>query len=154
MMASKRTGLRIASGLAAAGAAIFVLTASKCESQTTFPAYVAEICTDNIDNDGDGKTDCQDTDCAGACAIEVTINPIASPVRADTLAISGSQANAMQVTIVSVSPNGTPGAVTLNGKAWTATLGNLTQRAEYTITVVGSNGSLRDTVTATFTRAD
>ena len=36
----------------------------------------AEVCTDAVDNDGDGLADCEDTDCLAACAVEVCVGGI------------------------------------------------------------------------------
>lgn len=149
------SGFRAAAWTAAAGSLCLVLTASKCEQHTTFPGYVAEICNDKIDNDEDGKTDCEDSDCAADCAVHVTINPIASPIATDTLTLTGHQTHATSIAI-NLAPSGLPGTVTLDPASdnWSAKLTNLSQNAVYNITAIASNGDIRDTATASFTRGN
>lgn len=139
---------------AAAGALVLVLTASKCEQTTAIIPYVKEICTDQIDNDEDGKTDCADSECDLDCAVSVSIDPIPVRISTDTLDIKGHHVHATAVTVVSLSPSGTPGTATVSGDAWTARLTNLSQSANYTVTVVASNGDRKDTAVATFTRGN
>lgn len=154
MQVLSKPALRTAAYLAAAGA--LVLTASKCEEQTTFPAFVAEICNDNIDNNGDGKIDCADPTCVGsaACTVSLSIDVLPGIITKDTLVLTGHQTNASSVAVVSLTPVGIPGTATVTGDTWSATLTNLTQRTTYTVTVVGSKGDLRDTVHTSFTRGD
>jgi hypothetical protein len=156
------TAFRLAAALAAAGAAYFALTASKCQQSTEFVPFVAEQadkCLDKIDNDADGKIDCDDPDCNTICAVQVNIDAIPSVISADTLTITGTQHNATSVSVISVSPQGggtqgTGSAPVLTGETWRSTLSNLGERVLYTVTVVGSNGNRRDTATATFTRGN
>jgi len=150
------SGFRAAAGLAAAGAFIFVFTASKCQNETIFPPYVAEICNDNIDNNGDGKIDCADPTCDGsaACTVSISIDVLPGIITTDSLKLSGHQTNATSIAVVSVTPAGTPAQATITGDTWTAELSNLNQNTLYTVTVVGSKGELKDTAQTTFTRAN
>ena len=156
MQVPSKPSLRIAAGLAAAGALVLTLTASKCEENTTFPGFVAEICNDNIDNNSDGKIDCADPTCSGsaACTVSLSIDVLPGVITKDTLVLTGHQTNASSVAVVSVTPAGTPAAATITGDTWSAMLTNLTQRTTYTVIVVGSKGELRDTAQTTFVRGD
>jgi hypothetical protein len=157
MQVRPQVGIRAAAGLAAAGALVLVLTASKCEEQTTFPAYVQEICTDHIDNNGDGKIDCADPTCSGtpACVVSVSIDALPGIIPADTLTLTGHQTNATAVAVASISPAGIPAAATITGDTWSAKISNLNQKnVTYTVTVVGTNGDRADTARATFSRGD
>lgn len=154
MKALSRPGIRAATGLAAAGAFILLFTASKCEEKTIFPPYVAEVCNDKIDNDGDGQTDCADSDCDLSCAVSVSIDVLPGTITTDTLALTGHQTNASSVAVLSVVPAGTPAAAVITGDTWKATLTGLSQRLTYTVTVAASNGDHADTATATFTRGN
>jgi hypothetical protein len=151
------TGPRLAAGLAAAGALYFALTASKCEQTTEFVPFVAEQadkCLDKIDNDADGKIDCDDPDCDAVCAVTVTIDALPPVITTDSLSITGQQHNASSVSVISVTPQGSGSAPALSGETWKSTLTNLSQPGDYTVTVVGSNGDRRDTAKATFTRGN
>jgi hypothetical protein len=147
---------RASASLAAAGALVLVLTASKCGEETTFPAFVAEICSDNIDNNSDGKIDCADPSCGGtaACTVSLSFDVLPGVITKDTLVLTGHQTNATSVAVLSVTPAGNSSPATITGETWSATLTNLTQRTTYTVTVVGSKGELRDTVHTTFIRGD
>lgn len=141
--------------LAGGAALLFALSASKCETETTFPGYVAEICTDKIDNDEDGRIDCQDSDCRDECAVKVTILPPAAPITVDSLTISGTHFNASTIT-VSITPSGLAGAASpLADGTWKAHLSSLTARTAYTVIAVGADaqGGL-DADTVTVVRAD
>lgn len=141
--------------LALAGAGmIFALVAAKCESDVTYPPYVAEVCGDNKDNDSDGKADCDDVDCKAACKVEVTIN---QPPRAesDSIKVSGTSVRAASVAI-SVSPSGQGGQATLQGNgSWEFHIKGITQKgATHTVTAVAtSSGGLTDSASATFERS-
>jgi hypothetical protein len=151
------SGPLMAAYLAAAAAAYLALTASKCRQTTEIVPFVAETadkCLDKIDNDEDGKIDCDDSDCSIVCAVTVTIDALPARVPTDTLEIRGQQHNATTVTVSSLSPFGTAGTPVVSGESWSARLTNLSQKTTYTITVIGSNGNRRDTATATFIRAD
>lgn len=151
------TGPRLAAGLAAAVALYFALTASKCEQTTEFVPFVAEQadkCLDKIDNDADGKIDCDDADCDAVCAVTVTIDALPPIITSDTLPIAGQQRNATSVTVISVTPQGSGSTPVVSGDTWKSTLTNLSQKGNYTVTVVGSNGDRRDTATANFTRGN
>lgn len=156
MQVLSKTGFRAAASLAAAGALVLVLTASKCEEETTFPAYIAEICTDNIDNNNDGKIDCLDPSCSGtaACTVTLSFDVLPGVITKDTLVLTGHQTNATAVAVLSVSPVGIASPATISGDAWSATLTNLTQNGTYTVSVVGSKGELRDTINTTFVRGN
>ena len=55
--------------------------------------FVKEICTDTLDNDTDGKSDCQDSDCDVEC--EVHVKSIRSPpFGTDTVNVSGTHTKA------------------------------------------------------------
>jgi|SRR5690606_12612386 len=141
--------------LAGGAALFFALSASKCETETTFPGYVTEICTDKIDNDEDGRVDCQDSDCAEACAVKVAILPPVAPLAGDTLTLTGTHLNASTIS-VTVTPSGLAGAVNaLADGTWKAPLTSLTERTTYTVIAVAADaqgGLASDTVT--LVRAD
>jgi len=145
---------RATTGLAAAGALVLVLTASKCEEKTIFPPYVAEICTDKIDNDGDGLVDCADSDCDLSCTVSISLDALPATFATDSLILTGHQINATSVAVVSIVPAGAPAAAVITGDAWKVALTGLIQKTAYTVTVVGSNGDRADTVRAVFTRGD
>ena len=142
---------RILSVLAIAGAALFALTASKCETRTTFPEYQTEICTDNLDNDDDGKLDCKDPDCANDCRVTVTINEFAKPVHSDTIELSGTQAKAASV-VVNVTAPGIGGSATVETGTWKRQITGLAADTTYTVTVIAVNGDFKDTAATTFDR--
>ena len=50
-------------GLAAGVYTVTVTDFNACTSVTSFTIYEPEICNDGIDNDGDGLSDCSDSDC-------------------------------------------------------------------------------------------
>lgn len=154
MQVLSKSVLRIVASLAAAGAV--AVTVSKCKETTTFPAYVAENCSDNIDNNNDGKIDCADPSCAGtaACTVVLDFDVIPSVITKDTLVLTGHQTNATAVAVLSVSPVGIASPATISGETWSATLTSLTQIGNYTVSVVASKGALRDTVKTTFVRGN
>jgi hypothetical protein len=141
--------------LAGAAAVLFALSASKCDSTTDFPPFVAEICTDKIDNDSDGHADCADSDCDNVCTVNVTINSIPPSITVDTLNIAGTVTNATAVS-VTVVPSGAvanSGQAVVTGGNWTATLIQLSGLKTYTIKAVAADANHRaDTATATFER--
>lgn len=141
---------RLLSALALTGAAAFVLTAAKCENRTTFPEFLPEMCTDKLDNDEDGKVDCKDTDCADECRVTVTINEFAKPVKVDTLEVSGNQTNAASV-VVNLTAPGVGGTATVEAGTWKRSL-VITTDTTYTLTVIATNGDIKDTATTTFDR--
>lgn len=141
---------RLPAMLAAACAAVLVFSASKCAT-TTFPAYVTELCANNVDDDEDGKVDCKDNECSDSCRIHVEINPIPQPVKVDTFEISGTQANATSI-LVNIAPIGDAGAATLEAGTWKRVLAGIKTDTTYTVTVIASKGDLRDTATTTFVR--
>ncbi|MBW8889020.1 MAG: hypothetical protein JF616_14800 [Fibrobacteres bacterium] len=148
------SGLRAAAGLAAAGAVILVFTASKCVQDTTFTNYVPEICTDKIDNDGDGLIDCADTDCDPACAVSISLDALPGTFTTDTLVLTGIQRNATSVAVVSITPSGTPVSAVITNDTWKATIPGLVQKTTYNMTVVGSNGNRADTLHPVFIRGN
>jgi hypothetical protein len=143
--------------LAGGTAALLSLTAYTCSSTTEFPPYVAEICTDNQDNDADGKTDCADSDCDNACTVTLTIAAVPALLNQDSLTLTGTVSNATAVA-VSISPSGTvqnAGQATVTGANWSAKITNLAQRTVYTVTAKAVDQSNRtDTATASFERKD
>ncbi|GEM_PF-2265702 len=143
--------------LAGAAAVLFALTASKCDSTTDFPSYVAEICNDKIDNDSDGQVDCADSDCANACTVGVTIGVVPAILGQDTLNLSGSVTNSSAVAIT-VIPSGSvdnSGQATVSGGTWQARLRNLSARTTYTVKAVAADANNRgDTATVSFERRD
>jgi hypothetical protein len=142
----------IISLLTVAGTLATILTLSNCESTTDFPPAVNEICTDNIDNDGDGLTDCKDSECDKTCGVQVTVTPVSDKVTEDTLSISGTHVNAQSISIT-IAPSGIASAATINGNTWTAKLSQLVNRESYTATIVAKdaqNGT--NTVTLSFDR--
>ncbi|MDB5050519.1 MAG: hypothetical protein JWO30_3590 [Fibrobacteres bacterium] len=137
-----------------AAALVFALGASKCEQTTTIVPYVAEICNDNLDNDTDGKTDCQDSDCDTQCEVHVQINPIPPTITADTLKVTGTNFKATGIAL-QLLPTGTAGAVTITGETWSAVLTNLGTRGQYTLTAIASDAQSRqDTAVAVFERTN
>jgi hypothetical protein len=140
--------------LAGAAALVFALCASKCEHTTEIIPFVKEVCNDVQDNDGDGLTDCQDSDCDQECAVHVHINPMADFKNTDTVHVTGTHFKATGI-IITVSPSGSPGAATITGDTWTATVTNLQDPTTYTIKAVASDAQGRsDTTTATVTRTN
>jgi hypothetical protein len=141
--------------LAGATAILFALSASKCETTTDFPPFVAEICTDKVDNDSDGQADCADADCDNLCAVNVTINPLTPSITVDTMNIAGTVSNATAVAIT-VGPIGSvanSGQAVVTGSNWTATLIQLTDKRIYTVKAVAADANNRaDTAVATFER--
>ena len=85
---------RLLTTLAGGTAVLFALTAYKCQSTTEFPAFVPEICTDDQDNDSDGKKDCEDSDCDLVCSVSLTINAVSPTLNVDSLTLSGTVSNA------------------------------------------------------------
>lgn len=118
---------------------------------------MAEICTDNQDNDTDGKIDCADADCDLACEVILTINPIARTIVQDTLVITGTVTNATSVAI-SILPSGqveNSGQATVTGDTWSAKLINLSDRTVYTVTAKAVDQNNRsDTAFVSFERID
>ena len=141
--------------LSGAAAVLFALSASKCESVTDFPPFVAEICTDKVDNDSDGHADCADSDCDIACTVAVTINPLSPSITVDTMNIAGTVTNATAVS-VTVTPSGSvanSGQAVVTGSNWTATLIQLSAQRTYTVKAVAADANNRaDTAIATFER--
>ncbi len=131
---------------------LFIASASKCESTTDFPPYVKEVCGDNLDNDGDGLTDCKDSDCADECKGKVTLNPVSSLIQTDSIQISGTVENIQSINI-QISPSGMGGAGIITGNSWQGTLSKMLAEGSYTVTVIGiSTLNQPDTVTQKFTR--
>ncbi len=138
--------------LAGAFALAFVIAATECHTNTDFPPFVKEICTDNIDNDGDGLTDCKDSDCALECKTHVTLSPITTPITADSIAISGTQTHAASIAITVTSP-GVASQPVISGSTWQANLTRLTDNIIYTVVVVATDSNrLTDTAKASFER--
>lgn len=159
MKASYRTsGPRLAACVAAAGALYLALTASKCEQSAEFVDYVAETgadkCLDKLDNDTDGKIDCEDSDCDAVCAVEVTIAAVPAVLTQDTLLLTGQQHNAASITLISLLPNGKGTPPVLSGETWSSRLSELSTRTTYTVTVVATNGNRTDTARTTFVRGN
>jgi hypothetical protein len=149
-MKPARTLLSISGAIAL----VFALCASTCEHTTEIIPFVKEVCNDVQDNDGDGLTDCQDSDCDQDCAVHVHINPMADFKDTDTVRVTGTHFKATGV-IVSVSPSGTAGAATITGDTWSATVTQLNVKTTYTIQAIGSDAQGRsDTTTATVTRTN
>lgn len=142
---------RILLAFAAAGAAILTLTASECKTTTSFPEYVKEICSDDKDNDEDGRIDCKDSDCSGECNVSVTIDDFSKPVLVDSFQLTGTQSRATSV-VVNISPTGVGGSATLENGTWKRSLSGLTADTTYTLKVIAANGEIKDTATTTFER--
>lgn len=148
---------RLFTTLAGGAAVLFALTAYKCNSTTDFPAFLPEICTDDLDNDSDGKKDCLDTDCDLACTVDLTINAVSPTLTVDSLTLTGKVANATGVAI-SVNPAAqvqNSGQATVTGSTWTASITGLSTKGVYTVTAraVGQ-GNHSDTAEAKFERKD
>ncbi|MDQ3002739.1 MAG: hypothetical protein M3Y08_15935 [Fibrobacterota bacterium] len=141
--------------IAGAAAILTVLTASKCEQTTKIVPFVAENCTDILDNDEDGRADCRDSDCNNVCEVEITIGATPATLTSDSLTIEGSHVNASSIA-VTITPNGTsPGNATFTGATWEARFIGLSLRATYVVTAIASDDSGRkDTATVTFQRVD
>ena len=132
----------------------FLLTASKCERHLDFPPYVAEICTDTQDNDGDGLVDCLDSDCDQACGVRIVLFPPTATITGDTLTVQGTHENAASVS-VTVRPSGRSDAASISGSSWQATLRDLTSPGTYTVTALAiSQQGKRDSAGATFQRGN
>jgi len=137
---------------AGAFALLFIVSASECHNQTEFVPFVAENCSDNIDNDNDGLIDCKDSDCAKECKIHVTIDSIVSPNKNDSIAISGTQFHATHITI-SLSPTAVAGLPIITGNKWQCQLSKLTNLATYTVMAIGTDPlNNADTARTTFQR--
>lgn len=132
-------------------AAALALTAAQCEHKIDFPGFVAENCSDNVDNDEDGKADCNDTDCEEDCRVEVTIDQPTATITTDSLRLTGTHFNATTVA-VSMSPGGTGGnAQKVGGDRWEYLVTNIGTSGTYKATVVASGaGTRRDTAVVTF----
>ena len=148
---------RLFTTLAGGTAVLFALTAYKCQSTTEFPAFVPEICTDDLDNDSDGKKDCQDTDCELACTVDLTIDAVSPTLNVDSLTLAGSVTNATGVAISTdpVAQVQNSGQATVTGSTWKAKITGLSTNGVYTVTAraVGQ-GDHSDTATVTFERKD
>ncbi|MDB5102838.1 MAG: hypothetical protein JWP91_527 [Fibrobacteres bacterium] len=140
--------------LAGAAALLFVLSAYKCQQTTDFPGFVAEICTDKVDNDSDGLADCADSDCDNACVPEVTIGAVPTAITLDSLTISGTVTNAASVA-VSITPSGSVSPAIVTAGTWQARLSGLLARTTYTLRASVADAKGRgDTATASFERKD
>ncbi len=140
----------------AALAALCCLTASQCQSTVDFPPYVAEICTDKIDNNGDGLIDCKDPTCVTkpSCALKVVINAVPATISQDTLVVSGVQQNATAIA-VDVTLPGVAGTAAITADTWVCKLSTLTAKSTYTVRAIASDAEgNRDTATATFQRGN
>lgn len=137
--------------ISGAFALVFIISASECQNETIFVPFAKELCTDKIDNDGNGLIDCDDSECARECKVKVSINPISSPITIDSLAISGTQFRASAMT-VSVEP-GYANTAIRSGNTWQTLLTKLTILGDYTVRVIGvDSAGKRDTAIATFQR--
>ena len=138
-------------GLIAVGA--LAMIGLQCKNDFGFTApLTSEICNDGIDNDSNGFTDCRDPACAAQCTPQLAITPVASPITADSLLLTGTCPHAASISI-SLSPLnfGQGGQATVSGSAWSIMLrtlqnGNLTATA----VAVDSTGLLRDTAAVNF----
>ena len=146
---------RLLTTLAGGTAVLFALSASKCHNTTDFPPFVQEICTDNLDNDSDGKKDCLDSDCNLECTVEVTINAVSPTLNFDSLTLTGTVTNATGVA-VSIDPTAlveNSGQATVTGSAWKAKITGMTATGVYTVTAKAVGQSDRsDTAKASFER--
>lgn len=128
----------------------FVLSAAKCTTETVFVDFVKEICTDGVDNDGDGKSDCDDADCASECAVEVTLSAPAF-TGTDSLRLGGTHRNATSIAISLTSGGGQGGNATLAGESWSYLITGITGAGSHTVTATATSAKgLRDTATAVF----
>ena len=148
---------RLLTTLAGGTAVLFALTAYKCQSTTEFPAFVPEICTDDQDNDSDGKKDCDDTDCDLVCSVSLTINAISPTLNVDSLTLSGTVSNATGVAI-SINPSAqvqNSGQATVTGSTWQARITGLSTNGQYKVTAraVGQ-GNRSDTGEVIFDRTN
>lgn len=146
---------RFPAALAGAGALLFILSASKCQSETTFPAYVDENCADKVDNDEDGKADCLDNDCKEECAVQIDVLSPETPIMEDILTISGTHFNAAAIRATLMPGNIQKTIVPQANGNWEALITDLVIDVEYSFTVVatpplGQSGS--DTASVRFTR--
>jgi hypothetical protein len=146
---------RLFTTLAGGTAVLFALSASKCQTATDFPAFVQEICTDDLDNDSDGKKDCLDSDCDPACAVTLTINALSPTLSVDSLTLTGSVTNATGVAI-SINPAAqvdNSGQATVTGSTWKASITGMATPGVYTVTALAAGqGGRADTAIASFER--
>lgn len=142
---------RILLAIAAAGAAILTLTASECKTTTSFPEFIPEICSDDKDNDEDGRVDCKDSDCSGECKVSVTIDDFSKPVLVDSFQLTGTQIRASSV-VVNISPTGVGGSATLESGTWKRAVIGISKDTTYTLKVIAANGEIKDTAITTFER--
>src|SRR4051812_10044328 len=111
--------------IAGAMGAIFILSASKCETTTEIlPPSPDEICNDGIDNDTDGKMDCADTDCLLECRVSVFVFPT-TPTSLDTLRISGTHENAQSITVTLSAGGGSAATPVISGTKWDCLISGL-----------------------------
>ena len=148
---ARKTG-PLALNIAALVSAIGLFALAGCENDFHFTDPVNhEICTDAIDNDGDGRTDCRDVDCGDICRPTVTLNPLQFTLGADSLDISGTQQLARSISVVS-SPSGTDGQAQILGSNWTFTVKSLSPGSiALQVIAIDSTGLWRDTAFAEFT---
>lgn len=138
--------------IAGAFALAFVISASDCHTNTEIVPYVKEICTDNIDNDGDGLTDCKDSDCALECKVQLTLTPIPATVNTDSILISGTHSHAASIAVTVTTP-GIASQPVLSGSTWQASLTRMTDNITYSVVVIATDSnSQSDTVKASFER--
>lgn len=150
-MKPQRTVPILISLFAGAGA---LMALQSCEQTTTFTPFIREICTDRMDNDSDGKVDCDDSDCNAECSVEISIvTPL--PTSADSLELSGSTRNAVSVSVLVTPAPGEGGTASLDPSTgdWRITLRKLQTAGNYTVQAIASNqANLKDTATATVER--
>lgn len=149
MIAAKKPFSALITVLGSAGI-LFALVAAQCDSNLEFPPYVQEICTDNIDNDEDGKTDCDDSDCSVVCGVKVEVFTPPDVGADSSVKLTGTHENASTIS-VSVTPNGTGGAATITGASWEFTVRNISTPGIHTATILATSAKGRtDTATTTF----
>lgn len=149
MPAKKPASAAIA--LLALAGILFALVAAKCESTTEFTPFVREICADNIDNDGDGLSDCRDADCNAECAVELVIFPI-QPTSEESFRIAGSHTNAASIAFT-LTPSGRVDSLRIQGNEWEARAGGFLTSGQFTLTAIATSAAGRnDTAAATFNR--
>jgi hypothetical protein len=140
--------MALVAGLSVVGA---VFLGSDCSHDFSFtPPVNREICTDGIDNDGNGRIDCRDSECLAQCRPEITIDPLPATVAADSVALAGTCLRAASIA-VSSDPSGLGGQAQISGARWSFLLRNL-ENGDHTVTAVvtDSTGLLRDTASAAF----
>jgi hypothetical protein len=121
------------------------LMGAKCEQEISFPETHPEICSNQLDDDEDGKVDCSDSDCREACRPSVTLDPPFSPTYSDSQTLSGTQSHVRLISVSTVPPLEISNSVTLTANGWKVLLQGM-EVGTYALTIIGTDSlDSRDT---------